>query len=355
MARFRDFVGSFGRLSPGSWNTIADVPGVKVGHVTLIEGDSIRTGITAILPHGGNLYHQKVTAAVHTVNGHGKAAGFEQVREFGVIETPILLTNTLNVWRAADAVATYMMQDNPEIGVRYSSLNPVVGECNDGFLNDIRGRHVTESHVIQAIQSASTGAVAEGSVGAGTGTACYGFKGGIGTASRVVISDQHPAYMVGVLVQTNFGSRKDLTILGVPVGAYFLDDHLPRTGDGSIMIVIATDAPFDSRQLGRLAKRAPFALGRTGTVGNNGSGDFVIVFSTAHPHPHFEGAALEQVQRLDDNLVIDPFFGAVVEAIEEAIYNSLTAAETMTGRSGNTLYALPHDRLRDLLAQYGRI
>jgi D-aminopeptidase len=365
MARLRDLGVTPGFLSSGLHNAITDVPGVKIGHTTLISGEGqlredigpIRTGCTAILPHEGNLFREKVTAAVYTINGFGKAAGFEQIRERGMIETPILLTNTLNVGRAADGLVAYMLEHNPEIGLTTGTVNPIVGECNDSFLNDLRGRHVHQEHVWAAIENASSGVVAEGNVGAGTGTACYQFKGGIGTASRRVGD-----FTVGALVQSNFGARRELRILGAPVGSHFLEDYLPQTGPGSIMMVIATDAPLTAFQLRRLASRAAFGIARTGTVGHDGSGDFVIAFSTAHPWHHWPESITSSTLRLHEEAkvaassssekIIDQFFTASVESIEEAILNSLMAAETMTGRDGNTLHAIPHDKLAELLAHY---
>ncbi len=358
MPRLRDFGVTPGFLPTGLLNAITDVPGVRVGHVTLIEGEGalkpgegpIRTGVTAILPHGGNLFREKVSAGVQTINGFGKAAGFEQIRERGVIETPILLTNTLNVGRVADAVTTYMLRENPDIGIHTGTVNPVVGECNDGFLSDIQGRHVQPSHVWQAIETASGGAVAEGCVGAGTGTGCYQFKGGIGTASRVAFDG---AFTVGALVQSNFGRRSELRVLGAPIGAHFLDSYMPEPGPGSIMMVLATDAPLDSRQLRRLAMRATFGLARTGTSCSDGSGDFVIAFSTANRWSHEPGHVTEPITRFaESGNAIDAMFAAAAEAIEEAILNSLVAATTLTGRDGNTLHAIPHDRLAELLAYH---
>ncbi len=346
--RVRDFGLIPGRLPPGDLNAITDVPGVAVGHTTLMQGDSVRTGVTAILPHTGNLFQEKVAAGVATINGFGKAVGFEQIRELGVIETPILLTNTLNVGKVADALVAYMLRHNPDIGLTTGSVNPVVGECNDQFLNDLRGRHVTAEHVYAAIEGATGGAVAEGNVGAGTGTLCFQFKGGIGTASRRV-----DAYTVGALVQTNYGSREELLFLGAPVGQHLLDVAMPQVGGGSIMLVIATDAPLDSRQLTRLALRSAYALGRTGSVGHHGSGDFAIAFSTTNRRSHTRDARIDPPLVRDDAL--DPIFAAVVESLEEAILNALLAAETLTGRSGNTAFALPHDRLVELLKRYGRL
>ncbi|MCC6801934.1 MAG: P1 family peptidase, partial [Anaerolineae bacterium] len=324
-------------------------------------------GVTAILPHAGNLFREKVAAGVYTVNGFGKPTGFEQIRELGVIETPILLTNTLNVPRVADALIAYMLRDNPDIGVTTGSVNPVVGECNDGFLNDLRGRHVSQAHVWRAIETASdgavaegnvgavaeghVGAVAEGNVGAGTGTACFQFKGGIGTASRVVLDGR---FTVGALVQTNYGVRAEMMMYGVPLGAHLLNDHLPQPGPGSIMLVIATDAPLDARQLTRCARRAAIALGRTGTVSRDGSGEFAIAFSTANRWLHDPDDCVEAVTRFHDGKAITEVFLGVVEALEEAIWNAAVAAETMTGRDGNTLSALPHDEIIKWFDYYRR-
>ncbi|MCB9457421.1 MAG: P1 family peptidase [Anaerolineaceae bacterium] len=354
MPRLRDLGFTPGNLPTGAYNAITDVPGVLVGQVTLIAGEGrlqpgsgpVRTGVTAILPHDGNLFQEKVVASVHTVNGFGKAVGFEQVRELGVIETPILLTNTLNVWRAADSLVTSLLRQNPGIGITTSTVNPVVGECNDGFLNDIQGRHVKPEHIQAAVERAQGGVVAEGNVGAGTGTACYQFKGGIGTASRRALD-----FTVGALVQTNFGQRRALRVLGAPVGRYLMDDMLPQPGPGSVMVVLATDAPLDARQLGRLARRAALGLARTGTISDNGSGDFVIAFSTSSRELHDSQPVVETAARFRET-AINPLFAAVVESVEEAVYNALTAAETMTGRDGNTLHALPVDTLSRILAQH---
>ncbi|RMF81284.1 MAG: S58 family peptidase [Chloroflexi bacterium] len=350
-------------LPPGSLNAITDVTGVRVGHATLIAGEGalregegpVRTGVTAIVPHGGNVFLDKVSAAVCTMNGFGKVAGFEQVRERGTIEAPILLTNTLNVGRVVDAGVAYMLRQNPHIGIenKHGTVNVVVGECNDGFVNDLRGRHVGQAEVWAAIESATDGIVQEGNVGGGTGTQCFQFKGGIGSASRMVHDGR---YTVGALVQTNYGMRSEMMILGAPVGQHFIDSHLPEPGPGSIMMVLATDAPMNSRQLGRMARRAAFALGRTGTCGQDGSGDFVIAFSTTSRRAHLTDTLDEAAPRLPESgPMIDPFFLAAVESIEEAILNALVAAETLTGRDGNTLHAIPHDKLRDVLQHYRRI
>ncbi len=361
MARLRDLTDQVGitpgRLPTGPHNALTDIPGVRVGQVTLIEGHGplqpghgpVRTGVTAILPHTGSLYQEKVIAAVRTFNGYGKAVGFEQVRALGVIETPILLTNTLNVGLVADAVVAYMLRDHPAIGVTTGTVNPLVGECNDGFLNDIRGRHVRQEHVWASIAKATGYPVLEGNVGAGTGTACFGYKGGIGSASRRTTQ----GWLVGALVQTNFGSRPDLMVLGVPLGRHLTEHHLPATGPGSIMMVLATDAPLTARQLDRLCMRAAFGLARTGTYCSAGSGDFVIAFSTAFKRPHHcpPGTRLPLTLIPDeDSRTMDGLFLAVVEAVEEAILNALVAAETMTGRDNHTLVALPTTVLVDHLA-----
>jgi D-aminopeptidase len=336
--RFRDLGITVGTLATGQNNTICDVAGIHVGHSTLIQGETIRTGVTAILPHEGNLFVERVPAAVHTINGFGKACGFEQVRELGYLETPILLTNTLNVGKVADACIQYTLRQNDA-----RSVNPVVGECNDSFLNDIQGRHVQAEHVFAAIENADS-TCPEGNIGAGTGTSCYGFKGGIGSASRIA-----GKYTVGALLQTNFGRRDELTILGVPIGQHLSEK--PQTGnDGSVMIVLATDAPLSARQLGRLAHRAAFALARTGTVCHHGSGDFVIAFSTA-----YRISENEQNILLIPDTSLDSLFHAVVETVEESVYNALFAAETMQGREGNRLEYLPKQALIDWLRYYRRL
>ncbi|MDP5120499.1 MAG: P1 family peptidase, partial [Spirosomaceae bacterium] len=274
--RPRELGVEIGVLPTGKFNAITDVDGVTVGHKTLIIGDSIRTGVTAILPHQGNVFQEKVPAAIYIGNGFGKLAGYSQVKELGNIETPIVLTNTLNVATGLNALITYTLQHPENQNVR--SVNAVVGETNDGYLNDIRGRHVTEEDVLEAVKNAKTGAVEEGSVGAGTGTVCFNFKGGIGTASRV-IPEKSGGYTVGVLVQTNFGGV--LQIAGIPMMAALEKQAKTNEADGSCMMVIATDAPLDSRNLERLAKRAMLGLARTGGIASNGSGDYVIAFSTA--------------------------------------------------------------------------
>ncbi len=350
--RLRDFGITPGVLPPGPLDAITDVAGVRVGHVTLIEGDSVRTGVTAILPHEGNVFQQKVPAAIYVGNGFGKLAGYTQVRELGTIETPIVLTNTLSVPVAVKALIDYTLSLPGNEDVR--SVNAVVGETNDGRLNDIRGQHVTEAHVLQAIRNATDGPVAEGNVGAGTGTVCFGWKGGIGTASRR-LPEAAGGYTVGVLVQTNFGGV--LQIDGLPVGKmlgkYYMSRMLEDGADGSCMIVVATDAPLDARNLERLARRAILGLARTGGIASNGSGDYVIAFSTDPslrvPYQP-DGPLLER--RVLHNDFLSPLFLATIEATEEAILNSLFMAETMTGHKGRTIEALPIERVLELWRQH---
>ncbi len=352
----------FWRLPTGRYNAITDVAGVRVGHAAVSFGDGelvpgagpARTGVTVILPHGGNLFRNKVAAAVHTINGYGKACGFEQVRELGEIETPIALTNTLNAWRVADALVDHALALNPDIGIRTSTVNPVVGECNDGYLNDIQGRHVTEGHVRAALESAASGPVVEGAVGAGTGTTCYGWKGGIGTASRVTPAAQG-GFTLGALVQTNFGRAEDLRFGGVPLGQVLRPPQPPQPERGSVMVVLATDAPLDARQLHRLCVRAGAGLARTGATVGHGSGDFAIAFSTTRRIAHEGGeqgahALVAQVPAIvDEGLVLDGLFLAVVEAVEEAVLNSLCAAETTAGRDGHVRYGIPVDEVGQML------
>ncbi|MDX2049038.1 MAG: P1 family peptidase [Chitinophagaceae bacterium] len=343
-----------GVMNSGKLNAITDVSGVKVGHTTLIKGEDVRTGVTAILPHGENLFQQKVPAAVYAGNGFGKLAGVTQITELGNIESPIVLTNTLSVATAINAVVTYTLSQKGNENVQ--SVNAVVGETNDGYLNNIRGRNVTEADVLNAISNASAGKVAEGNVGAGTGTICFDFKGGIGTASRV-LPKTLGGYTVGVLVQTNFGGV--LNVDGVPAGEelkrYYLGDHLNAKADGSCMIVVATDAPLDARNLHRLAKRAFMGLAKTGGIAHNGSGDYVIVFSTAASLRIPFNAPDMLEQKVLSNDALSPLFMAAIEATEEAIINSLLAAETMKGKNGRIIEALPHDKLKELLKKYNRI
>jgi D-aminopeptidase len=366
-----------GVIPPGPLNAITDVAGVRVGHTTILRGDNIRTGVTAILPHTGNPFREKVPGAVFIGNAFGKLAGSTQVNELGEIETPIVLTSTLSVPRAADAVLDYVLglPGNEDV----QSVNPLVGETNDGFLNDIRGRHLTRDDVLNAIKGAKSGAVEEGAVGAGTGTIAFGFKGGIGSSSRKLPASLG-GYTVGVLVQTNFGGV--LTIAGAPVGQelgrYYLKQELDRakdnkspTGaggqgapgsdvaDGSVIIVIATDAPIDARNLRRMAARSMLGLARTGSAASNGSGDYAIAFSTAaetriRARAATESAYAPRDAKLVSNDGMSPLFLAVIEATEEAVYNSLFRATTSTGR-GRTVEALPIDRTIEILRKYGAI
>jgi len=351
--RVRDFGIESGILVPGKWNAITDVEGVSVGHSTLIRGDSVRTGVTVIRPHPGNLFMEKVPAAVSVGNGFGKAIGFTQVVELGNLETPVALTNTLSVFTVADALVDHTLSLPGNESVR--SVNPVAGETNDGWLNDIRGRHVEKQHLLEALSEASEGPVVEGNVGAGTGTLCLGFKGGIGTSSRK-LQEAQGSYTVGVLVQTNFGGI--LSIQGAPVGEelkhHYLAKETAHQVDGSCMIVIATDAPLSARNLERLAKRSFLALGRVGSFMSNGSGDYAIAFST-HPECRIAYHPERSVESPPDlgNDSMSPLFLAVVEATEEAIYNSLFMAENMTGQKGRMEGALPLERTLEIMDRYG--
>lgn len=353
LKRARDYGIEIGILKPGRLNAITDVNGVRVGHLTLNNGEAVRTGVTAILSHGGNLYQEKVPAAIYIGNGFGKLAGYSQVKELGNLETPIVLTNTLSVPTAVDALISYTLLNDGNENVR--SVNAVVGETNDGYLNDIRGRHITEEHVLEAITNASSLAVKEGNVGAGTGTVCFGYKGGMGTASRVLPKDAG-SFKVGVLVQTNFGGV--LEINGVPIGkelnAY--PDNFKYAADGSCMIVLATDAPLDARNLERLAKRAFMSLAKTGGIASNGSGDYVIAFSTAKENriAHDEDKISQTITTLR-NEAMSPLFLAAIEATEEAVINSLFAAETLTGRDGNRVEAIPKDTVLELMRKHHKL
>lgn len=349
--RARDIGIEVGILPPGPLNAITDVAGVAVGHHTLWRGDSIRTGATVIVPHEGNLFQDKVPAAIYAGNAFGKLTGSTQVEELGNIETPIALTNTLSVPVAMQALVRYTLQapGNESVG----SVNAVVGETNDGRLNDIRGMYLTEDDVRQAIDVATSGPVEEGSIGAGTGTSCFGYKGGIGTSSRRV-PDDFGGFTAGVLVQSNYGGT--LTINGAPVGRelgkFPLSEFTQgQRCDGSCMIVVATDAPLSSRNLKRLAKRSILGLGRTGSPMSSGSGDFVIAFSTGYRIPNQGGLLEPPVSLLGDNR-ISTLFSAVVEATEEALYNSMFRATTVTGCDGHTVEAIPVDRVVEIIRKY---
>jgi len=349
--RIRDLGIKPGIFSPGPLNAITDVAGVRVGHRTIWKGDSIRTGVTAILPHAGDLFLQKTPAAVFTANGFGKAAGFLQVQELGNIEAPIVLTNTLCVGRAVEAVVRWTLKQSGHENIR--SVNAIVGETNDGYLNDIRGMHVTIEDVHAAIGSAASGTGAEGSVGAGTGTSAFGWKSGIGTSSRL-LPQGLGGYTVGVLVQSNFPGV--LTIdgrrVGEILGQFDFSQEVRQssetgTRDGSIMIVIASGSPLSSRNLERIAKRAMLGLARTGSYISNGSGDFIIVFSTKNLISMDSTLPVMQVTELQNDKM-DPLFLATVEAVEEAIYNSLVAAKTVRGHEGHVRESIPIDRLREI-------
>lgn len=351
--RARDIGIEVGIFKPGKWNAITDVAGVKVGHATVLKQPDVCSGVTAILPHEGNLFQLKTPAAIYVGNGFGKLAGFTQVDELGNIETPILLTNTLNVPRVADAAIEYMLTLKGNEDVR--SINPVVGETNDSWLNNIRKRAIGKDEVFSAIGAAQSGPVEEGSVGAGTGTICLGFKGGIGSSSRILPANLG-GYTVGVLVQTNFGGV--LEINGAPVGRElsnftFMNDIKYDAGDGSCMIVVATDAPLTARNLKRLAKRAYLALAKTGAFSSNGSGDYVIAFSTYREN-FIKHAEQNNVKKIDElqNDALSPLFLAVIEATQEAIYNSLLKATTVTGRDGHRVEAIPIDKVIEICKKY---
>ncbi|MBD0364650.1 MAG: P1 family peptidase [Flavisolibacter sp.] len=355
MKRARDYGIIIGVLPTGTGNEITDVAGVKVGHTTIQKGNNIRTGVTAVLPHQGNIFQQKVPAAFFVGNGFGKLTGSTQVQELGQLETPIVLTNTLSVPTAMDAVIDYILKMKGNEEVR--SVNALVGETNDGWLNEIRGRYVTKEDVLQAIEKAKTGKVEEGSVGAGTGTVCFGYKGGIGTASRKLPAAAG-SYTVGVLVQTNFGGV--LQINGAPVGEelnnFYLHDQLNKKEDGSCMIIVATDAPIDSRTLERLAKRAFMGLAKTGGIAHNGSGDYVIAFST-DPSLRIAHDTRQTIQTVSllQNDAVSPLFMAAIEATEEAIINSLLTATSVTGKDGHKAEALPLEKVLSIMKKYNSI
>jgi D-aminopeptidase len=355
--RARDLGIAPGVFQPGPLNAITDVSGVRVGHATMIEGDHVRTGVTVIVPHTGNVFQDKVPGAVFVGNAFGKLAGSTQVDELGTIETPIALTNTLSVGAAIEGLVRWTIDQAGNESVR--SVNALVGETNDGGLNDIRGQHVRPQHVLEALKNASSGAVQEGSVGAGTGTRAFGWKGGIGTASRK-LEPRFGGYTVGVLVQSNYGGV--LTIDGAPVGkALGRYDYQPKPtaqaenayGDGSCMLVVATDAPIDARDLKRLAARAVFGLARTGSSYSNGSGDFAIAFSTAPDLRSRFGSSAAQARTLLPTDGVSPLFQAALEATEEAVYNSLLKATAISSRFGKS-EPLPIDRLREVLKRYPR-
>jgi len=356
--RCRDLGIVIGRFSPGALDAITDVKGVKVGHVTLVSGEGklspgkgpVRTGVTVIVPAEGDIWTSKVFAGSFVLNGNGEATGLMWLQESGILETPIALTNTLSVGAVQQGLVEWMLRSHPAVGISDDTLTPVVLECDDGALNDIRGRHVKLDHALQALDAAAGGPVAEGAVGAGTGMMSYEFKGGIGTASRVLPKDSG-GFTIGVLVNANHGGRATFRIKGAPVGEEIQDLMPVSNRDGSIVVIVATDAPLDPRQLARLAKRAMMGLARTGAVAYHGSGDVAISFSTANRVPHYPKERTFRVELLSD-FHIDDLFEAAADATEEAVINALLAAKTTVGRDGNTAFALPHERLKGLLKKY---
>ncbi len=355
--RLRDAGITIGTMPTGEHNAITDVPDVRVGHVTLNEGDgaaAIRTGVSVVLPHSGNLFREKVPASVFVLNGFGKCFGQEQIDELGVIESPIAFTSTMNVGIVADGLIEHAIGQNPDCGVTTSTVNPLVNECSDAYLNTQQGRHVRQHHVLQAIEDATDGPVAEGNVGAGTGMTLFGFKGGIGTASRRT-PENAGGYTVGAMILGNCGVREQLRIDGAPIGRDLVDGHPdPAVEDtGSIIIVIGTDAPMFDRALSRLARRAAMGLARTGSIAAHGSGDYILAFSNAQRVPHDDDRVTYPAEHVvETGDVINWLFQATIEVTEEAIINALFAAETMTGRDGNTRYALPVDRILASMERY---
>ncbi|WP_350344462.1 P1 family peptidase [Proteinivorax tanatarense] len=341
----REYGVQIGNLSTGQKNSIADVEGVKVGHVTLKKG-RINTGATAIIPHQDNIFLHKPIAASYVINGFGKSIGLTQINELGTLETPIILTNTFNVPAASDALIEYSLANNEDIGVKTGTVNPVVGECNDAYLNDIRGQHVNTSHVLEAIHNASSD-FEQGDVGAGTGMSCYELKGGIGSASRVIKLGCHK-YTLGVLVLSNFGRKKDLIIKGMSVGEELDHQEVDCYGEkGSVIVVLATDLPCSSRQLRRICKRVPLGLSRTGAYAFNGSGDIVLGFSTANKIEHYPKEELQEIKVVSEDK-LNEFFRAAVEATEESVLNSMTFAETLIGRDGHKRISI-NEFLQNLL------
>ena len=359
--RIRDLGIVIGRMAPGRLDAITDVKGVRVGHVTLSRGEGklrpgegpVRTGVTAILPHGGDVWREKVPAATWVMNGTGEMTGSIWIETQGALEVPILLTNTMNIGKVMDGVVAYMLKKYPDIGIGDDVVAPTVAECDDSSLNDSRGRHVSVEDTVRAIESAREGPVEEGAVGAGTGMISYEFKGGIGTASRVLPAADG-GWTVGVLVNANMGRRRELTVAGVPVGREITNLMPLEAVDGSIIIVVATDAPLDHLKLRRLASKASLGLARTGTISSHGSGDIFLAFSTGNRVPHYAKPLTYTLKVVPDSH-LNPLFEATEEATEEAILNSLAMATTTVGRDGNTAFALPLDRLVAIMKKYGRI
>ncbi len=347
--RLRDYCIEIGQLKPGKHNALTDVPGIKVGHVTINDNTNgcARTGVTAILPHSDNIFQDNCAAAIYIHNGYGKAMGIAQVQELGYIETPIMLTNTLNIGKVSDGLIQYLLKENPDL----RSVNTIVGECNDSKLNEIEKRFVTQEDTIKALENASTGPIKEGNVGGGTGMVAFGYKGGIGTSSRIIKIDDK-TYTVGCLVQANFGKRENLVIDGIPVGETLEKDYDMHDGSGSIVIVIATDAPFDNRQLYRIAKRASMGLARTGSVASHGSGDFVIAFSTTNRKKRTAKGEISQTIMAEDGATMYEFFKASVETTEESIINAIFAADTMIGRDNTKIEVLPKDIVLSIIKNY---
>lgn len=360
--RARDLGVVLGHMQPGPLNAITDVGDVRVGQMTLVSSDdgpddahAVRTGVTVVVPHPGNLFRDKVVAATHVINAFGKAVGTTQIEELGSIESLIALTNTLSVGTAFDGLVDHALWQNPEIGRSTGSVNPVVGECNDSGLNDIRGRYLRPGHVLEAIGRAAPGPVAEGAVGAGTGMTCYGWKGGIGTASRRLAAEQG-GYTVGILVLANFGRAEDLMIGGVPVGLHIRPQNQNagpasrQPASGSCVTILATDAPAASRQLGRMARRVQNGLAWTGTSGDHESGEYVFAFSTARTIPHWpDQPSLPAEELAEDGPIINALFRATAEATEEAVIDALFTADTMYGVDGHVRYGLPVDEVVALL------
>lgn len=339
------FAFRLGRMKKGARNLITDVPGVRVGHVTLKNGDDVNTGVTAILPHEGNLFLDKSLAGVHVINGYGKSAGLVQVEELGTIETPLVLTNTLSVGTAATALVRYMLERNEDIGDTTSTVNPMIFECNDGHLSDIRGLHVTEQHVLDALACADT-EFEEGGVGAGTGMSCYSMKGGIGSASRV-FELYGETYTVGALLLTNFGTQRDLMIGGEAVGELmYRANHPDEVEKGSVIVILATDAPLSARQLKRMARRAQSGLARTGTISGNGSGEIALAFTTRNRLPHYETGKPHTIELVYEE-DMDSVFRAAIESVEESVISSMTHAHRVVGRKGHTRECLA-DELRKI-------
>jgi len=359
--RARDLGVKIGVHNPGANNAITDVEGVKVGHATINQGAGalkpgsgpVRTGVTAIIPHSGDIWRERVSAASFVLNGNGSVTGLDWMSESGLLEGPILLTNTLSVGAVYDALISWMLKKCPELGITDDTYLPVVGECDDSALNDIRGRHVKEEHVFKALDGAQSGIIPEGAVGAGTGMSCYDFKGGIGTSSRL-LSTEDGGYTVGALVNCNHGDRGQLLIDGVPVGRHLETEMSTVHREGSICIVVATDAPLSPTLLKRLAKRAALGLARTGAVANHGSGDFVIAFSTTRKLDRKDESPVLNLPELNMDCV-DPLFEATAEAVEEAVINALFMAETTVGRDGNVSHELPVDAALRVLKQHGRL